>query len=190
MSRLCSVFGILLAVAVSAGACGSAAGAGAPVRSSISILRQGEVFLVDAVLIAPVSSREAWAVLTDFDHMSAFVPGMNESRVLRRSGNRLTVLQKGVVRLGFLGFDFESLRDVELEPEEVVRSRNIGGNLRRLDSLTRFHPSAGGALISYHVEIVPDFWMPGFIAEYLIRSEIQDQFEAVVNEMLRRRAPR
>ncbi|HEX9181065.1 MAG TPA: SRPBCC family protein [Burkholderiales bacterium] len=182
--------GILLAAALTSAAFAGTAAAGPAGQSSISILREGEAFKVDAVLVAPVTPREAWEVLTDFDRMSAFVPSITESRVLRRAGNQLTVLQKGVVRLGFLGFDFESLREVELEPEDTVRSHNIGGNVRRLESLTRFHAAAGGALISYRVEIIPDFWIPGFIAEYLIRREIQDQFEAIVKEMLRRRQAR
>ena len=36
-------------------------------------------FLVDAVLVAPVTGREAWSVLTDFDAMSAFVPDLDAS---------------------------------------------------------------------------------------------------------------
>jgi ribosome-associated toxin RatA of RatAB toxin-antitoxin module len=180
--------GILLAAALASAAMAFSAAADAPPPSSISILREGEAFVVNAWLLAPVTRREAWEVLTDFDRMSAFVPSLTESRVLRRAGHRLTILQKGIVRLGFLGFAFESLREVELEPEDVVRTRNIGGNLRRLDSLTRFSPAGGGTRVSYRVEIIPDFWIPGFIAEYLIRREIQDQFEAIVKEMLRRRA--
>lgn len=157
-------------------------------QTSISVLRQGDAFIVHATLLAPGTRRQAWEVLTDFDHMSAFLPSISESRVLRRAGNHLTVTQKGVVRFGFLGFAFESLREVVLEPEETVRSRNIGGNLRQLESLTRLSPAVGGTLVSYRVEVIPDFWIPGFLAEYLIRSEIEGQFDAIVKEMLRRRA--
>ena len=44
------------------------------VDTRVSVSRRGDVFLVDAVLVAPVTGREAWRVLTDFDAMSAFVP--------------------------------------------------------------------------------------------------------------------
>lgn len=181
---------ICLAATLTAGAIVGAGATEPAARSSISILREGETFLVDAVLLAPVTRREAWEVLTDFDRMSRFLPALSESRVLRRSGNHLTVTQKGVVRFGILGFAFESLREVELQREDTVRSRTIGGNLRRLDSFTRLTESAGSTLISYRVEVIPDFWVPGFLAEYFIRSAIEDQFDAIVKEMLRRRAGR
>jgi hypothetical protein len=170
-------------------AAGPAAGAGEPpAQSSIAVRRDGETFVVVAVLFAPVTRREAWEVLTDFDRMAGFVPSLSESRVLNRTGDRLTVFQKGVVRFGILAFAFESLREVDLEAEQVVRSRNIGGNLRRLDSFTGFAAADAGTLISYRVEVIPEFWIPGFIGEALLRHEVAEQFEAIVGEMLRRRA--
>jgi hypothetical protein len=165
----------------------AAAAAGAAPQSSIRVSRDGEAYIVDAILIAPVGRAEAWSVLTDFDAMSRFVPSLSESRVLRRAGNRLSISQKGVARFGLLWFAFESVREVELEPLRSVRSRNIGGTLRRLDSLTIFSDAEGGTRISYRLEVVPDFWLPGFIGEAFIKHEIREQFEAIVVEMLRRR---
>ncbi|HEX6829839.1 MAG TPA: SRPBCC family protein, partial [Burkholderiales bacterium] len=155
--------------------------------ASIEVRRDGETYIVNGLLFAPVTRHEAWVVLTDFDHMGRFVPNLSESRVLRRAGSRLTVFQKGVARFGILSFPFESVREVELEAEETVRSRNISGNLRKLESLTRFSDADGATRISYRVEIIPDFWLPGFIGEVVIRDEIEEQFAAILKEMLRRR---
>jgi len=38
------------------------------------------------------------------------------------------------------------------------------------------------------VEVIPGFWFPGFIGEAFLRDEINEQFEAIVREMLSRRA--
>jgi len=44
------------------------------------VQRRGDLLVVDATLMAPVSQREAWSVLTDFDAMSGFVPISSQSR--------------------------------------------------------------------------------------------------------------
>jgi polyketide cyclase/dehydrase/lipid transport protein len=153
----------------------------------VEVTRSGDTFLVNALLFAPVSPKEAWAVLTDFDHMSAFVPNLSESRVTGRSNDELVVAQKGVARFGVLSFPFESVREVELHPYDLIRSRNIRGNLARLVSVTRLTGAEGGTRIDYQVEVLPAFWVPGFVGEFLIKHEVTEQLEAIVKEMLRRR---
>lgn len=153
----------------------------------IEISRKGELFVVHAFLFAPVPPRDAWVVLTDFENMTAFVPNLSESRVMNRSGDRLTVAQKGVARFGVLAYPFESVREVELFPFEAVRSRNVGGNVSRVDSTTRLVAFERGTRISYYVEVEPGFWFPGFVGEAFLKHEIREQFEAIVREMVRRR---
>ena len=153
---------------------------------SIEVARSGETFIVHALLFAPVSRQEAWTVLTDFDHMTGFVPNLTESRVVERAGNRLTVAQKGVARFGALEFPFDSVREVDLNPEESVRSRNIRGNLRKLKSVTRLAEAEGGTRISYRVEAILDWWFSNAVGEAFLRHEIREQFDAIVKEMRRR----
>lgn len=153
----------------------------------IDVARSGEAFVVDALMFVPVPRRDAWAVLTDFDGMSGFVPTLSESATTRRSGNRLVIAQKGVARFGPLRFPFESVREVELHPYDTVRSRNIRGNMRQLDSVTRLGDADGGTRISYHVQAIPGFWFPGVMGETILRHEVREQFEAIVKEMLRRK---
>lgn len=153
---------------------------------SIDVARSGETFIVHALLFAPVSRREAWAVLTDFDRMTGFVPNLTESRVVERAGNRLTVAQKGVARFGALEFPFDSVREVDLDPEESVRSRNIRGSVRKLESVTRLAEAGGGTQVSYRVEAILDWWFSNAVGEAFLRHEIREQFDAIVKEMRRR----
>lgn len=152
----------------------------------IEVAHDGETYVVNALLFAPVPIREAWAALTDFDRMSSFVPNLSESRITSRSGNQLVVEQKGVARFGVLSFAFESVREVELRPYDMVLSRNIRGNMRKLESLTRLAQADGGTRISYQVEAIPGAWFPGFVGKVFLKHEIREQFEAIVREMVRR----
>ena len=160
----------------------------AAVDTQVAVSRRGDVFLVDAVLVAPVSGREAWNVLTDFDAMSAFVPNLDTSRVTARNGERLRVEQTGVARWGPLAHAFSMVREVELEPMQLVRSRSLSESPMQVRSQTRFASVAGGTEIRHHVEISLDTWMPAALIEPFLRHEVREQFDAVVAEMLRRRA--
>lgn len=164
--------------------------AGAAVETQVRVARDGDLYLVDAVLIAPVTPAEAWDVLTDFDAMPRYVPNLDASRVTARMGNRLRVEQRGVARWGPLKQPFSMVRDVELEPIEEVRSRSVGGTLHRVRSVTRIAPVRGGTEIRHHLEFALDTWLPEFLIEPFLSHEVREQFESVVEEMLRRRAAR
>ena len=181
--RAALTFGVLL---IQLGFAGILAAAEATPEMVIDVVRNGDAFIVDALLFAPVPRRDAWAVLTDFDGMSGFVPNLSASATTSREGNRVVIAQKGVARFGPLRFPFESVREVELQPYDVVHSHNIRGNMRQLDSVTRLGDAEGGTRISYHVRAVPGFWFPGYMGEVLLRHEVREQFEAIIKEMLRR----
>ena len=177
-----------LAVALNALLVAVAPASAAAVDTQVAVSRRGDVFLVDAVLVAPVTGREAWNVLTDFDAMSAFVPNLDTSRIAARQGERLRVEQTGVARWGPLAHSFSMVREVELEPMQLVRSRSLGESPMQVRSQTRFASVAGGTEIRHHVEISLDTWMPAALIEPFLRHEVREQFDAVVAEMLRRRA--
>lgn len=167
------------------------AAAGAPasaVETQVRISRDGDLVLIDAVLLAPVSPAEAWAVLTDFDAMARFVPDLEASRVALRLGNRLRVEQRGVARWGPFARPFTMVREVDLTPVERVESRSIGGTLQRVRTSTRLIPAVGGTEVRHHLEFVFNVWMPDLLADAFLRYKVREQFDAVVQEMLQRRA--
>jgi len=153
----------------------------------VDVAQDGDVYIVDTVIIAPVPLSDAWSVLTDFDGMARFVPNLTESRIIDRSGNRVTVQQKGMARFGLFRFAFESVRELELVANEVVRSRQISGAMRTAQSQTKFLEAGGATRITYHAELEPGTWLPGFISRGFIAHEVREQFEAIANEMVRRR---
>jgi hypothetical protein len=155
-------------------------------ETRVEVARANEGFVIDAILVAPVPLREAWAVLTDFDAMSGFVPDLLSSRVTRRSGTRLQVEQHGVIRLGPFLRDFRAVREIELTPFERVSSHLISGTLRKVDTETRFAPVADGTEVRHHVELSVESWMPDVLIEVYLRQEISQQLTAMVQEMQRR----
>jgi len=175
----------IAALAVASAACANGPPAG---RTDIDLHQIGRTFVIDATLRAPVTPTVAWDVLTDFEHMDAFVPNLANSRIVSREGNRLTILQHGIARFGPLAIRFESERVVTLAPPSTIRSTQVRGSMEKLDSITTFVPDGTGTRLAYHVEAIPGALFPDYIARQFLRHEIAEQFDAIVREMVRRQA--
>ena len=159
-------------------------------RVAVDVRRAGDTFSINATLFAPVPLDLAWEVLTDFEHMEQFVPNVSDSRIIAREGQRLTIAQRGVARFGPLTFPFESERVVELSQRSEILSSQIKGNMRRLESVTRFATMEGGTQLSYRVDVEPRAWFPAALTERFLVHEIEEQFQAIVEEMIRRQRSR
>jgi hypothetical protein len=165
---------------------GAAPARAADALRSIDVQRNGETYVVDAVLFAPVAPKLAFEVLADFDQMSKYVPNVRESRIVNREGNVLLIRQQGVARFGVLSFPYVSERQIELTPPLSIRSTQVQGNMRKLQSLTSVVAEGNGAKILYHAELVPSAIAAGVLSKNFVAHEIEMQFNAFVDEMLRR----
>jgi hypothetical protein len=189
MRRCSALIVFISAIACATLAAGPAVAAAAG-KAVVDVQRDGETFRVDATLFAPVPLDVAWDVLTDFDGMARFVPNIATSRVVSRDGNRLTIEQRGLARFGPLAFGFTSERLIELAPRSEIRSIQTRGNMRRLESMTRFGADEGGTTLVYRVEVEPGALYPAALTERFLRDEIGEQFDAIVREMVRRHGAR
>lgn len=137
-------------------------------------------------LVVAVPPAAALAVLTDFDHMAEFMPGLNSSRILARDGNVYRVAQQGRAQFGPVGFSYESERRIEIVDSTRILARALSGSAKRMASEMLLHPVAGGTRLEYRVEIVPASWLPGVVGSAFFRHELAEQFTALEREMLRR----
>jgi carbon monoxide dehydrogenase subunit G len=154
---------------------------------SVTVSRSGDNLALTAEFRVPVNVRQAWDVLTDFEHMPAFVPGLRESHVLSQAGNRLTVEQKGESTVGLLPVEYESVRVVELNPYQSIRSRTIKGSLGNVEGVTRL--TAEGrhlTLVQYSASVLADSSLAALVPSSYVKDGLKTQFQALRQEMLRR----
>jgi carbon monoxide dehydrogenase subunit G len=161
------------------------AAAETPIRS-IDIVQDSDRYVADIVMFAPVTASVAWEVLTDFDHMAAWVPNVRESKVVARDADTVTVEQQGVAKFGLASLPYTSLRQLQLDPQRTVRSMQIKGSMRRLESLMTLTQDGSGTRLTYHLEMVPGGLAAAVLTKDLLRHEITEQFSAIVEEMIRR----
>jgi ribosome-associated toxin RatA of RatAB toxin-antitoxin module len=150
--------------------------------------RRGDGVEVRARAFLAVPREVAWQVLTDYEQLPAFIPGIRKSVVRERQGNRLRLEQSGEARFLFFSFPIEVVLEVSESPRDWVVSRSVRGNLRRM--LGRYEllgePGRGGVLLLYSGFVEPDFELPPLVGAAALRSMAEDQFRAMVKEIERR----
>jgi carbon monoxide dehydrogenase subunit G len=177
-------WGRLLIVLTLLSLAGRAAGE-SPVRS-ISVTAAGATYVCDAVMFAPVPPAVAWEVLTDFEHMAEWVPNVRTSRVLKRESDTATIEQRGAAKFGVASFAYATERRIEMDKPVVIRSTQIKGSLRRVESLMTLEPDGKGTRLTYHLEVVPGLLAGAVMSKGFLEHEIAEQFGAIVGEMTRR----
>lgn len=154
---------------------------------NIDISGQGDLVTVSASAEMQVDASTAWNVISDYDHLAAFIPGMRSSRVLQRDGDKLLVEQVG--EFGFLFF--QQLVEVKLAvveyPSKRIVARAIGGNLREMEGRYELENlPAGTVRLSYAGRLVPESPLPPIIGRMVVRKVLAQQFTAMVMEIMRR----
>jgi len=154
----------------------------------IAIEKRGDVFVIDATIDFPAPLRTAWDVLTDFDHMVGVLSNLTQSKITGQTGNKLQVHQEGTAKYGLFSYSFESDREIRLKPMRKINARQISGNTKSFFSVMELSENGTGTRGRYHAEVVPDSGIARTFGGPFIQHEIEEQFSAMVAEMLRRKA--
>ena len=155
---------------------------------SVEAERRGERVDVRARALLAAPAALVWEVLTDYEHLPRFIPGLAKSVVRSRDGDRLLVEQSGEARFLIFSFPIEVRLEVTERPPQSISSRAVAGNVRRMTGRYEIQPDAdhGTVLLRYFGEIEPDFKLPPLIGVAALRSTVTEQFTAMVAEIERR----
>ncbi len=154
---------------------------------TVQVKKNGEIIVTDVSFSVAATPQEAWAVLTDFDHMSSFISNLESSKIISRNGNVLQVEQKGKASRGMLSFSFESVREIELVPHLSIHTRQLSGSLKKLDGMTLLAAEGNGTRVTYHGESISNVWVPPMVGTGFIASEVREQFTEMRTEILKRK---
>jgi hypothetical protein len=154
----------------------------------VDVRMQGREVFVDVNFHLRATPQEAWAVMTDYDHATAFISKLEKSVILSRTGEMLLVSQKGSVGFGPFSVPIETVTEVHLTPYETMQTRMVSGNMKKNESTTRLIADASGTRVAYHLESIPDVWIPPLIGRAIVEFETRARFRQLVEEILRRKA--
>ncbi len=157
-----------------------------PADISVHAARHGDSFTVEAAAEFEAEVTVAWGVLTGYERLSEFIPGMHSSRIVSRSKRNIIVDQSGEARLLFLSFPIKVRLEVQEFPYERVVSRAIEGNFKELDGAYILEVRGRRLLLRYTGLMTPDFSIPPLIGTILVRNTVEKRFGAMVDEIMRR----
>lgn len=177
----------VLIIAICADSCGALANTAQNDDMIINLDKDGDTVTLDLTVTVQATPQEAWAVLTDYDHMPLFLSNLQSSKILEKNGDRWKVEQKGSTRLGGFSFSFESVREVDLKPFESIRSRVVSGTLKKHDGYTQIFQDGIGTRIVYHSITVPNIWVPAMLINVIFKEQIRRQFQEMRAEILKRK---
>ncbi len=92
-------------------------------------------------------------MLTDYNNLAAFVPGMRTSRIVSAPGEPLLVRSTGQSGFLFFSVPVEIVTRMEELPIEAIRFYAVGGNLKSKSGEWAEHPVGKGEF--FHVEVKP-----------------------------------
>ena len=153
---------------------------------AVDMHRQGEALQVRAHALLDAPKPLVWKVLTDYERMPRFIPGLAKSVIRQRQGSHLLVEHTGDARFLFFTFPIDVTLEVDELPMQWVTSRAIGGNFRRMTGRYDLSEEAGRVLLRYSGSIEPDFDLPPLIGAVALRHSVREEFEALVAEIDRR----
>jgi len=165
---------------------------GNALAADVVVDRQQSVLYVTAWVQANAPASACYEVLTDFEHLPEFVPGMRSSRVVSQPGEMLRVEQVGVTGPAFFGLTVRTTLGLSLAPPGPGRQGRIdfssfGGNLRQMYGAWLVRDDKAGCRIDYNATIEPDFPVPPLVGTLVMRMQIEGQLDAIAREIVRRR---
>jgi ribosome-associated toxin RatA of RatAB toxin-antitoxin module len=166
------------------------AGAIAADDLTVEAKRAGHAVAVEARATLTAPADLIWSTLTDYDHLSEFIPGMRASRIIGRRGPAAIVEQQGDAGFFIFSYSIDVVVESAEYPPNLIEIHVVSGNLRRLDGAYRLRPGEqdGTWVLSWSGLIEPTLPVPSFLSVGVMRRNVAAQFSGMVAEIERRQA--
>lgn len=143
-----------------------------------------QVFEVTAGGTVKASPEAVWKVLTNYEAMPEFVPDLEKTKVLSRTGNRVIIEQAGVARFLFLSRAIHLVVQAAEEPISAIDISLVSGDMKVYNCRWEMTPLPdGGTRIAYSGKLVPKFYVPGMLGSNQIRRDIERMMTAVLQRL-------
>lgn len=155
--------------------------------ASISVGRQGSIYSVNASITLPATPCESFRLLTDYDSLPSYIPGMLETRFERITKNTVKVWQTGEVSILFFRVRIRSQLEVEEIPNQQILFRQQEGDMKTYSGEWDFMEAPGGTRVVYASTLSPRHYVPAFLARSILEREIGKLFNAILKETIARK---
>jgi len=152
-------------------------------QPQVSVREERGVYTVAAQFQVPQPPSTVMAVLTDYERIPRFMPGVATSIVRERSAGRIVVEQEAVSRMMMFSKRVHLLLEVH-EESDAIRFRDAARrSFTCYEGAWRILPREGQTVIKYELSAKPSFDVPGFLLTRLLRRDAKQMIEGLRAEI-------
>ena len=156
---------------------------------AVNFQQQGTHLLVSGELTVPVSPATAWAVLTDYERVPEFVPGMRVSRVLEQSGNTRVVEQQGEMQANNMRMLFMGTLRITEEPTNRLSVQFLSGTFRNMQGQWTLQGKRAPVTLAYQLDFDAGTPYPSPVMVGMLQQQVIHWVTSLAAEMERRPPP-
>ncbi|MFQ6105292.1 MAG: SRPBCC family protein [Candidatus Glassbacteria bacterium] len=145
------------------------------------------VHTVEAEVNILAPGREVWAILTDYEKLIDYIPGMMESKVIKRNKGRNAILeQEGSVTIFPFTFNSRIVLSVREKPMSRVSFEMLEGDFDYYEGFWSLSGTNGGVNLRLVIQASYPVRIPKFIIAHSLKSIARRSLSAIAEEAERR----
>ena len=157
-------------------------------QPAVTVREERGVYSVAARFQVPQTPALALAVLTDYEQIPRFMPGVETSLVLERAPGRAVVEQEAVSRLMFFSKRVHLVLEITEGVDTLIFRDRSGRSFARYEGAWRLCEENGHTQIQYELTAQPSFDVPQFLLKRLLRRDAGQMIEGLRREIAERSA--
>jgi ribosome-associated toxin RatA of RatAB toxin-antitoxin module len=153
---------------------------------TVNFQQQGTRLMASGELAVPVSAATAWEVLTDYERVPEFVPGMRISRVLEQTGDICMVEQQGEIMANNLRMFFQGVLKIIRESPDRLSVQFVSGTFRNMQGHWTVSGKNSHVKLGYQLELETGTPYPSPIMVAMLQQQVTLWVGSLAAEMERR----
>lgn len=153
-----------------------------PYDLKVNVDRIGPGFAIEASYLSSVSQCEAYVFLTDYEDIK-MMPGMIESKVLKRQGNIVSVERLIEERVLLFPLKMQYVLEYTELLNQGLNFIQTKGDSKMYSGSWRLKSSDKGVQVRYQAFLEPNSSIPKGIIEYFMKNNMQKGFENIAQAM-------
>ena len=143
---------------------------------------------VNASYTVPINICSAFAFITAYE-AAKNIPGILESKVISRSGNKVRVYRVIEEQILFFTVELKSTIEYTEVPNRLVTFEQISGDTKYYKGSWKLLPDKDSTIFRYEALVEPHSLIPSSIVESFMKNNLKERFELMAQKARENRAP-
>jgi ribosome-associated toxin RatA of RatAB toxin-antitoxin module len=161
--------------------------AGAAEAPDVSVRLAGSGIEVSGSVVLPIKPCAAYAMLTDYDNLPKFIPGLLSSHQQRTAKHRVNVMQVGEVQVFIFHVRMQSLLEMQEFPDRRIIFRQVKGDFVSYGGEWDFSADDDGSRVDYQAALSFKPYVPLLLARSILENDVKEKFAAIGREAVTRK---